>query len=125
MSLAKNRNTIISIFLGVITLLLFSCSTSPSETEAKKAIASQYRNLVKVVSFVETNAQQGELAGIKFYKMEYEAQIEYLENVVLNKFMGEVVEIRKGKKSPYDFMGREIRKGTKEKIKGLMTKCWK
>lgn len=69
---------------------------------------------------METNTQQGESAEIKFYKMEYEAEIEYMDDVVLKKFMSKVIQIRKDKKSAFDFMGREIRKGTKEK-KVLLT----
>jgi hypothetical protein len=36
---------------------------------------------IRIVNFQKTNAQKGELTGIKFYKVEYEAEIEFLREV--------------------------------------------
>lgn len=118
---------------GLILLFVFllsACSSYPSEVNVKEAIENSYKNLVKVVSFKKINAQKGELAGIKFYEMEYSAVIEYLDDVVVTRAMGKTMEIRKGKRNPYMILEREVKKGTQEKIKGKLTfesteKGWK
>lgn len=110
----------VTIFM-ILVFLLSACSMNPSEADARKVVEKQYKDLVRVVSLKETNAQKAELAGIKFYEMEYDAEIEYLDDVVIEKFMGEINGIRKGKRGPFDFLGREIKKGTREKIKGALT----
>ena len=105
---------VFAIFLLGISAL-YGCSSKPSEKAVVSNIENKYQNLVKVVNFKETNAQEGEFMGIKFYLMAYEAEIEYVEDVVLYKFGAVELMERKGKK-----MGREIKKGTRKKISGTL-----
>ncbi len=71
-------------FLALIgALLIAGCSSStPSVTTGRKVIedriASESKGLIKLVSFKKTNGQSFEVMGIKGYKMEYEARIEFL-----------------------------------------------
>ena len=66
-------------------LLVMSCSHEPSVDKIKIAFENTEPNikngLFKVLSFEKVNAQKGVITGIKFYKVEYEAQIEFLKKV--------------------------------------------
>ena len=53
------------------------------------------------------------MAGIRFYKMEYEAEIEYLDDVIRGPFGG-IIDI----KHKNSRMPGYIKKGSREKIKG-------
>jgi hypothetical protein len=68
---------------GLLALVVVSCSGGvPSESDARDVFASQYQEkidqgLVQVDSFSKVNAQQGEMFGVKFYKVEYQATISW------------------------------------------------
>lgn len=67
----------------LLALVVISCSGGvPSESDARDVFASRYREkidqgLVQVDSFSKVNAQQGEMFGVKFYKVEYQATISW------------------------------------------------
>jgi hypothetical protein len=124
MSLGRRQKVLNPIFLGVIALLLLSCSATQPQEDAKKRIESNYKNMVKVVSFKETDSRNMDLAGKKIYKMTYEAEIEYLDDVVVARAGGRVHEIRKGLKSPMEDSAEEFKRGAREKIKGSFVFQW-
>lgn len=72
------------LFFAVAAFLSGGCSSTPSESDAKKIletkIVEQSRGLIKLVNFTKTNAQFGEKEGVKIYTLEYEATIEFLED---------------------------------------------
>jgi hypothetical protein len=113
-----------AVAIFTLLFLLFSCSTNPSGADGTKALESRYKNLVKVVSFKETNAQEGELLGVKIYSMKYEAEIEFTDDVLVKNMMGEI-SISKGKPGDGSFVafmgGKPFKKGTKTKITGELT----
>ena len=66
----------------VLLLLLYACSTKPSETDAKKVYENLWKDEIKrgefkINSFKKINAQSGEVFGVKVYVIEVEAEIEY------------------------------------------------
>jgi hypothetical protein len=117
----KNRGVIPAmVFIGIVAsilLLLFSSSNSPSHSDAKKRLEQRYLNSINILTFNETNAKEGELFGVKVYEMQYEAEIEYLDDLIVNPF-----EIRKGELIPFEnlFGGHQVKKGTREKIAGAI-----
>ena len=66
----------------LFTLFIMGCSHKPSVDNIKLAFENTEPNikngLFKVLSFEKINAQQGLITGIKFYKVEYKARIEFL-----------------------------------------------
>jgi len=68
------------ISMSVSLLIFIGCSGKPSVSKAKKSLENElktkYGQSVKLVSFHKTNATQGELLGVKFYRMEYKYKIE-------------------------------------------------
>ena len=71
------------LFFAVAAFLSGGCSSTPSESDAKKIleskIAKESGGLIKLVSFTKTNAILSEVQGVKVYTLEYEATIEFLE----------------------------------------------
>lgn len=70
--------------LVLSTLLSFqiACSSAPSQSDARDVLMSKYQDeiengLVILESFSKVNSQQGEMFGVKFYVVEYEAQIRW------------------------------------------------
>ncbi|MCJ7507136.1 MAG: hypothetical protein MUO85_00210 [candidate division Zixibacteria bacterium] len=72
-------------YLGLSVLLIFSCSPLPSVHKIQQSFENRELNiqtgLIKIISFQKVNAQKGVKEGIKFYRVEYEAQIEFLKKV--------------------------------------------
>lgn len=64
--------------------MLGGCSSAPSVSEGRKVfeqvLRKESRGLIKVVNFSKTNGQEGNVNGIKTYKMEFEAEIEFIDN---------------------------------------------
>lgn len=72
----------------IFSVLLFSaCGGSvPSESEARAIFEKKYTKglpdgAVKILEFKKVNGLAGERDGIKFYNMEYEAELEYPNGV--------------------------------------------
>lgn len=70
---------------ALITTLLVACSPSqPSVADGERSlrarITSESEGRIKLVSFKETHGQKMDVAGIPFYFMEYQAEIEFTED---------------------------------------------
>jgi hypothetical protein len=71
------------IFLLFCVPFLLRCSSTPTVSDARKVFENMQFNFladdsIRIVSFEKINAQKGELTGIKFYKIEYQVEIEFL-----------------------------------------------
>lgn len=64
--------------------MLTACSSSPSVGEGKQAIQERIDKesygRIKLKRFEKSNGAEGEIAGFKIYKMEFESEIEFTEN---------------------------------------------
>jgi hypothetical protein len=75
----KNRNHfihwLVAAATGFAASVAYSSENVPTEADGKKAIEGQVvlRGCIKVNNFKKINATAGELMGVKFYEMEYEA----------------------------------------------------
>jgi hypothetical protein len=113
--------------MTILLAFLVGCSSTPSASDGKKVLADtihqQSKGLIKLVSFNKTNGQSAEVMGTKQYSMEYDAEIEFLEDCYWGGFLGGFEAI---KPNPGAFgeianlMGgkRPAKKGQHEKIKG-------
>jgi len=104
----RGRSPLVLVYYSLLILLclLSACSSNPSESDAKKFIENKYNNLIKVKKIKETNSQKREFEGVKFYRIEYLAEIEYLDDVVVQRFDGKLIGIGTGKKGAWDFLLR-------------------
>ena len=75
------------IYIALFAILGACTGGSPSEADARKEFENKSKwsykiekGIVKVLSFKKVNGQSGEAFGVKFYKMDYEAQLEFLKN---------------------------------------------
>ncbi len=75
------------ICIAIFALLGGCTGGTPSEGDGKREFENkskwsyQIKNgVAKVLSFKKVNGQAGEFMGVKFYKMDYEAQLEFLKN---------------------------------------------
>ena len=112
------------VFFIVFVLLLNSTAESafskdPTEKDAMMAFEYLSGNLSKVISLKEINAKEGVRNGIKFYEMEFKAEIEYIADAVLYMPDGEYV--RGIKKKARTMIDKSVKKGTQQKIKGWLT----
>jgi hypothetical protein len=68
----------------ILCPLLLGCSSTPSEGDAKRIIEQQIKDesegRMKLIYFRKTNAQKREVAAVKFYQLEYEAEIEFQDD---------------------------------------------
>jgi hypothetical protein len=71
------------VFMIIITSFLASCNIDsiPSESDAREFFENQWKNeiengTIKIIRFDKINGQYDEVMGIKFYELEYEAEIE-------------------------------------------------
>jgi hypothetical protein len=83
-STIKLKDKIHTVFaLAFILILLSACSDLPSESDGhdilQQKIQSESKGLIKLVSFRTTDQQQDES---EYYILEYEAEIEFMENLV-------------------------------------------
>ena len=71
------------VFMAILTLLLASCAgdSIPSESDAREFYENQWKSelengTIKIIRFDKINGKYDEVMGIKFYELEYEAEIE-------------------------------------------------
>lgn len=73
------------ILLMIASALLSACgiinSSTPSESDGRAAFENQWKEKlqdgsIKLLSFKKTNGQSAENMGIKFYNLEFEAEVE-------------------------------------------------
>jgi hypothetical protein len=88
-----NRKNLTKVKLALTVLLSFSllaaCSktaSNPDESIGRQVFQNLNKkgveqNIIKINSFKKTNGQSYEMLGVKHYKLDYEAEIEYLEDV--------------------------------------------
>lgn len=124
----KTLSKIMQFFtMTMLLAVLVGCSSTPSDSDGKKIVADtiqqQSKGLIKLVNFNKTNGQSGEVMGVKLYSMEYEGEIEFLENCYWGGFLGgfEAVKPQPGYWGEFgNRMGGRtpVKKGQHEKIKG-------
>lgn len=77
----KSTRFILSLFAIVA---LSACGGPPTESDGRKIleakIQSQSNGLIKLVSFEKTNGVQMEHMGMKAYMMDFQAEIEFLDD---------------------------------------------
>ena len=80
---ASGTQTNIISTLFVTLFLCAGCSSQPSAGDAERVIQqkidSQSGGRIKLAGFTKTNGQKGELLGVQIYSLEYEAEIEFME----------------------------------------------
>jgi len=83
---SKAKNVLLGTIALFLVFLFSACSAKPSEADGKKAFedGSYFRRDLKegsvaIKGFKKVNGQTMEAFGVKLYKMEYEAEIEYLK----------------------------------------------
>lgn len=78
-NLKQSSFLILLIFLVIIS----GCSTKPSDKDGRQVLENlleeQTKGKVKLVDFKKLNAEEGELMGVKLYGIEFEAEVEFLE----------------------------------------------
>jgi len=124
----KTISKIILYFtVTMILALLLGCSSAPSASDGEKLLADtiqkQSKGLIKLASFNKTNGQSGEVMGVKIYSMEYEGEIEFLEDCFWGGFLGGFEAVKPQPGYWGDFGNRmggrsPAKKGQHEKIKG-------
>ena len=126
--------TKLMLYIILSSAILFTaCSggSKPSEANAKSNFENKWQKqlkdgTVKILRFSKVNGQLGESNKIKFYKLEYEAEIEYP-----NGINTQCKKHQEGKTFSWDCWGAEVReKGEKRVIKDVITfykteKGWK
>lgn len=125
-------------FSVLTTVLIFGgCSSAPSASDAEKVVENQIhkqtqdlikvgliqQGLIKLVGFEKTNAQKADVMGIKVYTIEYQAEIEFLDDCWWGgPLEGMVFEAIPGEPGPFNaflYMGKKrVRKGQREKVRG-------
>jgi sulfatase maturation enzyme AslB (radical SAM superfamily) len=77
------RRTILFLSIVMSMCLLMGCG-KPSATDAQKIvnnlIQKQSHGFIKLINIKKTNAQEGEMMGVKLYSLEYEAVIQFIDN---------------------------------------------
>ncbi len=69
------------VFCLVPVLLLAGCSSVPTSWAGKKVLSMKWAEEARVVSFKSTKEQDMEFLGKRIYRMDYEAEIEYVKDV--------------------------------------------
>lgn len=79
--------TYLLIYIALFALLSGCTGGTPSEADARQEFGKESKwsyeiknGVVKVLSFKKVNGQAMEFMGVKFYEMDYEAQLEFLKN---------------------------------------------
>lgn len=77
------RRTLLAMTTANI-VLLSACASPPTEADGRRMIDQLIQNsangLITLVRFAKTNGNQGEVLGVKTYEMDYEADIEFLND---------------------------------------------
>lgn len=117
------------LFACVIAVMLplAACSLPPSASNAHNALARQIQEesqgRIRLVNFSKTNGLEAETNGVKIYKFEYQAEIEFADECWWagqpGHFAADPV-----KASVWDALGhvlqRRMRKGQREKLSGTL-----
>ncbi len=73
-----------AIMVAAFFVSATGCSSQPSGGDGERAILdrikSQSERRIKLASFRKTNGQKGELMGVQFYSLEFQAEIEFTED---------------------------------------------
>lgn len=102
LKLAKRLGIVITAASAMVAAAFLSgCSASqPSTGDGKQVILdrieSESEGRIKLVSFLKTNGQKGELAGVPLYSMEFESVIEFTEDC---QWVAESFGMRRGFKT--------------------------
>lgn len=73
-------NLVFSVSFVSLSVLVSGCSLStPSESDGRQALEARSGGLYRITSFRKTNGQSSESAGVKGYRLEYEADAECLK----------------------------------------------
>ena len=79
-----NYSTFRVLSIGALCALFAGCSSSPSAGDGEGAIQSrineQAQGRIKLTRFTKSNGAQGELSGFKIYALEFDAEIEFMED---------------------------------------------
>jgi hypothetical protein len=74
----------VNLLLVISLLPMLGCSSGPSSSTGVKflrqRINNQSKGRIKLVSFSKTNGQEMAPMGVPSYKLDYEAEIEFLED---------------------------------------------
>jgi len=75
------------VYIALFALLGGCTGGTPSEADARQEFEKKsnwsyqiQHGMAKVLSFKKVNGQSGETFGVKFYMMDYQAQLEFLKN---------------------------------------------
>ncbi len=67
-----------------VCAMLAGCSGPPAAADGKQAVLDKIKTesegRIELASFEKTNGMQGEMAGVKTYDLEFEAEITFLDN---------------------------------------------
>lgn len=74
------------VFLSFVVLIGCGAAATPSEAIGRKVFENDYatpveKGVLKINSFKKINGQSYEILGVKGYKLEFEAEVEYLQDV--------------------------------------------
>ena len=97
-----NSNPLCAAFLALgLCALLSACSSQPSAADGESAIQGRIKaqsdGRIKLNRYVKTNGQLSELMGVKWYGLEFECEIEFLENCRWLSEPGELAGFRTAK----------------------------
>jgi len=96
--------------------------TLPTEDDARKILEDQIKNdqgRIKLISFKKTDGQRGDLFGVPMYSLEYEAEVEVLEDCDWkgSDWQGNILGKRDGVKTQKTLFGQpHLKKGQRQKI---------
>lgn len=87
LAIAVPSRTVRTISFGILAFLvalIAGCSLHPSEGDGELAILdrikTQSEGRIKLISFHKTDGQKRELQGAQFYNLEFQAEIEFMED---------------------------------------------
>lgn len=83
-SIKWNKATSAMMLIAALCALFTGCSSSPSSGDGERAIqnriSEQSQGRIKLNKFNKSDAVQGEVMGVKFYSLEFDAEIEFTED---------------------------------------------
>lgn len=113
---------------ALVAAVLTACSSSPSEADPRDALSSRIEReaegRIRLVDFKKTNGVRAEVAGVSAYRLEYEAEIEFLQDVWWGCPMGlcfETVTGAPGSLNFYLYQGKKhANRGQRETVTGAL-----